>query len=154
MALLLVTGRGADAARYSARLKSNTENFHKQFYNGADKAPKPGTRCCYDSGSQTSNIQALILNAVPSGLQPSVLKTFVASIHNRNASASPTDETTATRLALAHEQADEQSALDPRRKLESLRLASNVFYIVQWGIVRLCALDCRYAGTGATVASL
>ena len=114
-------GRDADAARYSARLASNTENFHKQFYNGADKAPQPGKRCCYDSGSQTSNIQALILKAAPKELLPNVLKTFVASIHNRNASAAPADESTANMLALA----DEQSAGDPRRVLESSRLASS-----------------------------
>lgn len=57
-------GNGRLPRRYDLqhRCISNTKNFHKQFYNGADKAPQPGKRCCYDSGSQTSNIQALILN--------------------------------------------------------------------------------------------
>jgi len=113
-------GRTSDETRYHKRLISNTAAFHKQFYNGADKAPKPGTRCCYDSGSQTSNIQALILNAVPKPLLPAVLKTFVASIHNRNASATPADEGTAQLLALADKQSLER---DPRRQLESLRLS-------------------------------
>ena len=113
-------GRTSDAARYKARLASNTAAFHTQFYNGADKTPKPGTRCCYDSGSQTSNIQALILNAVPEPLLPAVLETLVASIHSRNASATPADEGTVQMLALADEQSLKR---DPRRQLESLRLS-------------------------------
>ena len=89
-------GRADDAKRYTTRLAKNQAAYHKMFYNGkADKGAKNDEvmmtngglqRCCYDTGSQTNNVMALVIGAVPT---PTLIKAtvgmLVASIKDRNA---------------------------------------------------------------------
>ena len=71
-------GRADDAAHYLARFQSNQKSYHKQFFNGQKNAAGTSSsgshrvdgdagqvRCCYDNGSQASNVFALHLGAVP-----------------------------------------------------------------------------------------
>ena len=77
-------------ARYTARLAANQKAYHTQFYNGNDGTDSYGNgggdgdggsgpvkRCCYDSGSQTSNVMALHINAAPT---PEIVNSTVAML--------------------------------------------------------------------------
>jgi hypothetical protein len=87
--------RPADAARYTARLASNQEAYHAYFYNklgdadraaGADRVDGAGAkRCCYGTGSQTNNIFALHIGAVPPHLVNETVAMLVTSLYNRYA---------------------------------------------------------------------
>jgi hypothetical protein len=89
-------GRVHDAKRYTTRLAKNQAAYHKMFYNGkADKGAKNDEvmmtngglqRCCYDTGSQTNNVMALVIGAVPTPtLINATVGMLVASIKDRNA---------------------------------------------------------------------
>ena len=81
-------GKTADAARYTARYAANQKAYHKQFYNGdtVNGQPQPQTRCCYDTGSQTSNVMALHLNVGPTpAITEKTVSMLVASIYNHAA---------------------------------------------------------------------
>ena len=87
-------GRTADASRYTARLEANRKAYHKTFYNGlggedggAMADPEGRKRCCYDTGSQTNNVFALQIGAVPPELINSTVAMLVASLKNRSASS-------------------------------------------------------------------
>lgn len=66
-------GRTADAQRYTARLAANQKAYHKLFFNGDEtlavpngtRTNAPPSRCCYGLGSQTDNVFALHIGAVP-----------------------------------------------------------------------------------------
>eukprot|EP00944_MAST-04C_sp_MAST-4C-sp1_P004731 g4731.t1 len=74
-------GRGTDAARYSERLKANRKAYHSKFYN------KTGTSCCYGSGSQTNNIYALYIQAVPTKfIADETIEALISAIQFRNKS--------------------------------------------------------------------
>eukprot|EP00937_MAST-01D_sp_MAST-1D-sp2_P006075 g6075.t1 len=77
-------GRSDDAARYTARLAKNRAAYHKKFFNNGGSALR-GERCCYDKGSQTSNIFALHLGVVPPEHVNATLGMLVASIYDREA---------------------------------------------------------------------
>ena len=84
-------GRADDAARYTARLAQNKAAYHSAFFNNATTAnagaaaAAGGVRCCYDQGSQTSNVMALYLGAVPAKHINATVGMLVASIRNRTA---------------------------------------------------------------------
>lgn len=84
-------GKTADAARYTARYAANQKAYHTQFHNGnaeSDVDGFPKTRCCYDSGSQTSNVMALHLNVAPSAaITEKTVAMLVASIYDHAAVA-------------------------------------------------------------------
>ena len=74
-------GRSADAARYSKRLTTNRKAYHSKFYN------KTGKSCCYGSGSQTNNIYALYIHAVPTkSIEDETVQALVSAIHFHNKS--------------------------------------------------------------------
>eukprot|EP01043_Picozoa_sp_COSAG02_P048115 COSAG02_NODE_4691_length_5089_cov_3.712425_1_plen_1144_part_00 len=86
-------GRTDDAAHYLKRFLSNQKSYHRQFFNGQSAAASASSsnvagqvRCCYDSGSQASNMFALHLGAVPEEYMNDTLGMLVASIRDRNAS--------------------------------------------------------------------
>ena len=78
-------GRTDDAARYAARFEANKRAYHKKFFNGHTGTGALGVRCCYDKGSQTSNIMALHLGLVPDDLVNATVGMLVASIRDREA---------------------------------------------------------------------
>ena len=82
-------GRQDDAARYTARLAANRKAYHQKFFNNREQG---GTdllhrRCCYDKGSQTSNMMALHLGAVPPEYVNATLGMLIASIRNRTSTS-------------------------------------------------------------------
>ena len=78
-------GRAADAARYAARLRANRAAFHTHFFVG-DNAT---AACCYSSGSQTANILALHLGAVPDAHVNATVAALVGSIRGGDGAPSP-----------------------------------------------------------------
>ena len=66
-----MTGREADAEKYSALLKDVTEAFNREFY-------KPDS-CTYGSGSQTSNALPLYLG-LTGGNKQAVMQSLIADI--------------------------------------------------------------------------
>lgn len=74
-------GRTADAQRYATRLAANRKAYHARFWNQKQTgaAAKP---CCYESGSDASNVFALHIGAVPDGLVSQTVDALVASLHN------------------------------------------------------------------------
>ena len=77
-----------EAAHYAERFKQNQNAYHQHFYNQkrfsrhlSSPLASP-SRCCYGLGSQTSNIMALYIDAVPTTLVNETLNTLVASIYN------------------------------------------------------------------------
>eukprot|EP01047_Picozoa_sp_COSAG01_P049431 COSAG01_NODE_4901_length_4641_cov_17.028181_1_plen_255_part_00 len=105
-------GKSADAARYSLRLKANRAAYHTRFFNNLDKpgARGRGKRCCYDKGSQTSNVMALHLGAVPAGIVNATVGMLVASILDRNASSLGDNSTS---VAPPEEDSGVKTAFDP-----------------------------------------
>ena len=93
------------------------------FYNGlgtadaAGGAAKPsGKRCCYDTGSQTNNIFALHIGAVPEELVNDTVAMLVASIRDRNAAhphAKPNDNDDAPLPAAATAPVEPDPLLPP-----------------------------------------
>jgi hypothetical protein len=83
-------GNTAAASFYTARLEKNRKAYHEYFYNGLGSADAAAAdpehkRCCYDTGSQTNNVFALHLGAVPDELVNDTVAMLVASIKDRNA---------------------------------------------------------------------
>ena len=98
-----------DAQRYTLRLAANRKAYHAMFFNNATGAatgplnrssgskrspgskilapppPPPPVRCCYSRGSQTDNVFALYIGAVPDEHINATLGMLVASIHTNNA---------------------------------------------------------------------
>ena len=84
-------GRQADATRYTTRLAANRKAYHQKFFNNREHG---GTdflhrRCCYDKGSQTSNMMALHIGAVPAEYVNATVGMLVASIRNRTSVGPP-----------------------------------------------------------------
>ena len=78
-------GRTDDAERYTNRLARNRKAYHVKFWNQrGDKIPK----CCYDAGSDTSNIFALHIGAVPAEHVNQTVSALVASLRSWNGSSS------------------------------------------------------------------
>ena len=93
-------GRTSDFQRYSVRLAANKKAYHAKFYNdGVSKeghgatskegdpglpSPVPTSRCCYGRGSQTDNVFALYLGAVPPTVVNRTVAMLVASIYNHS----------------------------------------------------------------------
>jgi alpha-L-rhamnosidase len=69
-------GRDADSQRYKNRLAANQVAYHARFF-------KNTTTCCYGLGTQTSNVFALYIGAVPASLTDYVVKSLVASIESQ-----------------------------------------------------------------------
>ena len=85
-------GQTEAAKQYQSRFTANQAAFHAHFYNGKDQDSTSetgedvfGARCCYDKGSQTANVFALHLGAVPSAQLNATLGMLVTSIYNRQA---------------------------------------------------------------------
>ena len=85
----VATAIGETSARYTARLEANGKAYHKMVYNGLGNteagvaSDTDGKRCCCDTGSQTNNVFALTIGAVPPELINSTVGMLVASIKNR-----------------------------------------------------------------------
>ena len=67
-------GRVDEAAIYLARFAANKMAYHQAFYQNTS------SHCCYNFGSQTSNVFALYLGAVPSTLINTTLAALLQNI--------------------------------------------------------------------------
>lgn len=79
-------GDSAKAAWYSQRLAANRVAYHKAYFNGMGQATDGAKRCCYSLGSQTANMFALHIGAVPPEHVNATISMLNASIYNRFAS--------------------------------------------------------------------
>eukprot|EP00656_Telonema_subtile_P015269 TRINITY_DN17984_c0_g1_i2.p1 TRINITY_DN17984_c0_g1~~TRINITY_DN17984_c0_g1_i2.p1 ORF type:complete len:1040 (-),score=151.32 TRINITY_DN17984_c0_g1_i2:119-3238(-) len=78
-------GHDADAATYKKRYAANIVAYHSEFFNNHSAAGSASPRCCYSEGSQTSNVFALQLGAVPAEYINATIATLASSIRNRTA---------------------------------------------------------------------
>ena len=114
-------GRPGDAARYSSRYAANQKAYHEKFFNhhtSTERGAPTLSRCCYDSGSQTSNVMALHIGAVPPEYINETVSMLVTSIYNHQATT-PDDVSGGMAATAAVEEHDHyrrstSAAVDPR----------------------------------------